>query len=315
MNSVKNTFFNVLTFVFILLISLFLAEMVVRLKNADQKNYNIEMWRYSKILKVQSEDPNQGHVHRANKKAKLQGVEIRLNQYGMRGPEPDLSKKKILFLGSSNTLGWGVPEEKTMTSLLQKELGSGVTIMNAGIGNYNSLRYVTLFKKKLRALHPDTVVVHYFMRDAEVLEPGRNNFLLRNSELAVLFFQMLQEKTLKTKTVKDLTGVYRDLYQEDSEGYKTMFESLTELQKMAKEDGFKVILAMTPDIHQMDPYPFDFVDEKMKQIAAQLGWTFVNLYRPLSAVPAKDLWAMPGDPHLNAEGHRIMAETLRPYLE
>lgn len=300
-----------------LVISCGAAELLVRLKNSDQKNYNVEMWRYSRLLKVQSEDARLGHEHRLNKSAKLQGVEIRLNSYGLRGPEPDLDnrKKRILFLGSSNTLGWGVPEEETMTGILQKELSDKAVVLNAGIGNYNAERYVSLFEKKLRALKPDVVVVHYFIRDAEVLPPGRNNFLLRHSQLTVLFYHMIQQQMNRTNTVEKLTSYYGDMYEKDAPGFQMMMRSLTELKRMADEDGFSVILAMTPEIHQMDPYPFHFVDDKMSQVARSLGWEFVNLYEPLRTVSTKDLWAMPGDPHINARGHRLMAETLKPYLE
>ncbi len=313
----KDLIFSAVAFVFIFAVCLVAAEAVVRLKNLDQKNYNIEMWRYSKLLKVLSPDPNLGHEHRPNASAKLQGVQIRINSLGMRGPEPDLSdpkKKKILFLGSSNTLGWGVSEEETMTSVLQKDLGDRAVVMNAGIGNYNASRYVTLFKKKLRALHPDIVVVHYFIRDAEVLTAGRNNFILRNSEVAAMLYHMAQQSLSRSKSLDELVSFYRNFYQDDSSGYRAMIQALKELHQMSQEDGFKVVVAMTPDIHQMDPYPFGFIHEKMRQVALDLGWVYADLYEPMSKIPAQELWAMPGDPHLNAKGHRLMAETLLPAL-
>ena len=45
-------------------------------------------------------------------------------------------------------------------------------IFNAGIGNYNTHRYVTLFEKKLKELKPNLVIINYFVNDAEVLEVG-----------------------------------------------------------------------------------------------------------------------------------------------
>ena len=316
--SLRNALTNILFFSITLLVGLGAAELVLRVKNSDQKNYNIEMWRYSKLLKVLSANPNLGHEHRPGKSAKLEGVEIRINSLGMRGPEPDLSdsaKKKILFLGSSNTLGWGVPEEETMTSVLQKDLGENTLVMNAGIGNYNAVRYVTLFKNKLRSLHPDIVVVHYFVRDAEALPPGRNNFILRNSEVAAMVYHMIQQSLNKSKGLEGLVDFYRSMYRAETPGYQAMTRALGELGEMSKQDGFRVVLAMTPEIHQMNPYPFGFIHEMMRGIADGFAWTYVDLYEPMSAVPAQDLWAMPGDPHLNAKGHRLMAEALLPYLE
>lgn len=299
------------------MVSLVAVEGIVCLKNSDQKNYNIEMWRYSKLLKTPSKNLVMGHEHRANRKAKLQNVEIRLNSYGMRGPEPDLTgrTKKILFLGSSNTLGWGVPEDETVTQILQDKLGPNTVVMNAGIGNYNTRRYVELFKTKLRPIHPDIVVIHFFMNDTEILPPGRNNWLLRNSEVAAMLFHMIQESLRRYEKIEGLADYYRALYRDDSPGFQDMVKALSELDRMSKEDGFRVILAMTPDIHQMTPYPFMFAHEKMKEIAKSFGWSYVDLYGPLSAVPSKDLWAMPGDPHINGKGHRLMAEALAPELD
>ena len=102
----RSIFFNILTVLATVFIGIFLGEVLLRFKNKDQKNYNIEMWRYAKELKTPSLDPNLGHEHVPGKSARLQGVEIQLNSLGMRGPEPDLAddkRKRILFLGSSNT--------------------------------------------------------------------------------------------------------------------------------------------------------------------------------------------------------------------
>ena len=54
-------------------------------------NYDIEMWRYSKELKIKTKDI--GHVHQKNKFAILQNVEINLNSDGMRSYEKDKRQK------------------------------------------------------------------------------------------------------------------------------------------------------------------------------------------------------------------------------
>ena len=86
-------------------------------------------------------------------------------------------------------------------------------------------------------------------------------------------------------------------------------------QFLSQQQGFKVIFTMIPDVHQMAPYPFSFAHEELRQIAARLGWVFLDFTQALSVVPAPDLWAMPGDPHVNAKGHALMAKALLPLLE
>ena len=67
-------------------------------------------------LKAASPDPALDFDHVPSRSAVLQGVEVRLNDWGLRGgPVSPLraGERCILFLGGSITLGWGVPEEET----------------------------------------------------------------------------------------------------------------------------------------------------------------------------------------------------------
>ena len=72
MNVIKTIFVNCLIFVITLLVGALFAEGLLRVKNANQQNYTIEMWRYSKLLKKRSDDIELGHEHVPNAKAKLQ---------------------------------------------------------------------------------------------------------------------------------------------------------------------------------------------------------------------------------------------------
>jgi hypothetical protein len=57
--------------------------------------------------------------------------------------------------------------------------------MNAGIGNFNSVRYVERYLTKLQHLQPTDILIHEFINEAEELPIGSANFLLRHSHLAV----------------------------------------------------------------------------------------------------------------------------------
>jgi len=318
MSDTKGIFFNFLVFSITLIFGLGISETVLRVKNVNQRNYNIEMWRYSKLLKKKSLNPDLGHEHVPGSRAKLQGVEVRLNGLGMRGPDLDLSdhkSKRILFLGSSNTLGWGVRQEDILTSLLQKELLDQAQVMNAGIGNYNAVRYITLYDKRLRYLKPDIVVVHYFVNDAEMLKSGGGNFILRHSQLAVTLYHAFRMIFNASRSMEDLISHYRSVYAENSAGLKKMHAAMQRLNELSREDGFKVVLAMTPDIHMKSPYPFTFIHDHMREVAGRYGWVYIDLTQALSTVDWKELWTMPGDPHINARGHHIMANVLKGFLK
>ena len=101
-----------------------------------------------------------GHEHIPSKEAILQSIKIRINSHGLRGDEIKPKQegiKRILFLGSSITLGWGVAEEETLTERLVDMFdaeGKPTEVLNAGVGNYNSVRYVEQFLTRLTHLVP-----------------------------------------------------------------------------------------------------------------------------------------------------------------
>ena len=307
MTHLKNLILMILSISFIL----FAAEGILRIKNLNMKNYDIEMWKYARELKTR--DQKLGHVHIPNKSAVLQGVEIKLNSLGMRSSEPlKNSHRRILVLGSSMTLGWGVNQEDGLCDVLQKKLrkeaGGNVEVLNAGIGNYNASRYVELFFEKFTSLHPTDIIVHYFLNDAEILPPGSSNFLLRNSQLAVTLWIAWHRIMNKGKTV--LAEHYDKVYSTSYEGYKEMYRSLQKLSRYAAANNIHLYLAMTPDIHFLTDYPFRAYHEQMKKVADSLGYKFIDLLQPLEGNPFSELQAMEGDAHPNARGHKIMAETI-----
>lgn len=295
------------------LVTAILGEVLLRVKNSDQKNYTVEMWRYAKELKTISSDPELGHVHIPNSSARLQGVDFAINSHGMRGVEPNLgdSKKKVLLIGSSITLGWGVRESETLRGHLERLLGARYEVLNGGVGNYNASRSVALFRKKWRDLvKPDVVILHYFVNDAEYLPPSKDNFIIRNSQLGVILYYIVQGLMKGSIDMSMLVDHYREVYEPDSRGYLEMVSALDSLDEMAKADGFRVILAMVPDIHQLKDYPLGFIHRKMAELAARRGWQFVDFYADLAGYEGPELWTIPGDPHPNGMAHGIMARTL-----
>jgi lysophospholipase L1-like esterase len=274
------------------------------------------MWRYAKELKVP--DEALGHIHVANRTVELQNVRIAINSWGMRGPEPlapSSGRQRILFLGSSITLGWGVAEEDTLAALVQRRLGDRVEVLNAGIGNYNAERYVNLYTGRLQDLTPSIVVVHYFLRDAEVLPRTTGNFLMRNSQLALMLWQAASNVIHGRSDLSGLTDHYRAMYAVDSEGRRRMEQALSDLDAHARQRGTRVVLAHMPDIHSLNPYPFGFVNDHMRGLAQRLGWTYVDLLDAFRDVQdPRSLYAIPGDPHPNAAGHARMANVLVPVL-
>jgi lysophospholipase L1-like esterase len=314
----KNVVYSVILLVVSTAVAVGLAEGILRIKNGSMKNYDIEMWRYAKELKVPSSDPLLGHNHVRNVSAVLQSVPIRINEWGLRGGAVAkvAPKRRILFLGGSITLGWGVPENQTVTARVEQTLRAGgedVEVLNGGVGNYNAERFVHRFFSELTGLNPTDIVVHYFLRDAEKLDPGGGNFVLRYSELAVTLW-IAATRLLGMNGERSLVEHYQNVYRDDQPGFIAMKDNLQQLAQYAKAHNIRLYFAMTPDVHNLKDYPFGFIHEKMRMIAESDGYRYIDLLPAFGKLSPEEVWAMPGDPHPNALGHDLMAKAIAPLL-
>ena len=150
------------------------------------------MHKYAIALKRKSNTQGLIHEHVPNTKAKLMGVDFNINSLGFRDDE--LSKKKehseyrIMVLGCSNTVGWGVTQEKVFTTLIEKKLNQTYKakqyeVINAGVGNYNTLLESIQLNERIQSINPDMVILHYFINDAEIISGEEAGPLIRNSYL------------------------------------------------------------------------------------------------------------------------------------
>jgi lysophospholipase L1-like esterase len=113
---------------------------------------------------------------------------------------------------------------------------------------------------------------------------------------------------------KSLDDHYAQVYREDQPGYQAMLAALKKLADYAHAKNIRIYMAMTPDVHNLKKYPFGFIHQRMKGIAEEDGYTFIDLLPALEQLTPERIWAMPGDPHPNALGHRLMAEAIFPVL-
>ncbi len=303
--------------IFGLTIALLVAEGLLRLKNSDMSNYDIEMWKYSNELKQLSENELIGHIHKKNSSSMLQSVEIRTNSLGLRGDESLLTccDRSVLFLGSSITLGWGVQEKFTVSEVLNSKFQNKIAFLNGGIGNYNTVRYVNNYLNNLSGIKPETIIIQYFINDAEKLVINQGNFFLKNSQLAVTLWSVYQKTKASLEGVS-LEEYYKQVYKEDSQGFIEMQNALDQIMEHSIENDIRVIVAMTPDIHSMNPYKFNYIHDIMEKESYQRGFEFIDLLDSFLEIDdSVDIFAMPGDPHPNKIGHMVMAEHIFAYLK
>ena len=316
--SIENKYISFLLTIFSTILCIFGAEIFLRLKNSTSLNYDVEMTRYSNLLKVKSQNEIMDFEHKKNANAKLQGVNIRINKYGLRGGEVknfDLIDRRIIVLGGSVTLGWGVEENFTMTSVLEemfKKDSKNVEVLNAGIGNYNSERYVERFFENLEVLKPTDILVNYFLRDAEILFPAKQNYFLKNSQLALTLW-LASNRFNNSGGKNSVYEHYKRVYS-NTKGINIMKKSLKRLSDYAKSNNINLYMLITPDITNISNYRLNDVHDLIKSISNDLGYISVDSLQGLRNFKKEELFAMPGDPHPNNIGHKVMAETIYPVI-
>lgn len=293
-----------------------IGELMVRIGTADQKNYVIEMWRYANLLKQRSSNPAIGHEHQSNTKAMLQGVEISINELGMRGPSlmpPESVRKRVVILGDSSALGWGVPEKSSLRGQLSSLAGPEIEVLNNGVGNMNLSQIVSLWEKQSRSIHADTVLLLASPRAPEIQHPDDTNWLVQHSMLAAMFVTFSRQMSSGTGGREMLVNAYREAWT-SGPGADAMQDALNRLAALQKEQGSRVIVAQLPESHDFNNYQFGFMAEIMGRESAIRGWEFVDLQPLFKGPPTGSYWVSANDIHLNAEATHLIAERLFPLL-
>ena len=318
----KKNFLNILVSIFSLLLIFIIIEMGLRIKNKFVIDYDIEMWRYSKELKVKSNDKEINHEHKKNSSAILQNVEISINSKGMRGNDIDLenwqiSNKKILFIGSSITLGWGVNERMVQNKILErkaKENNLNWATLNGGIGNYNTERYVKNFLINYKDLKPDVVILQYFINDAEVLNYQDGNFFSRNFHLGVFLWKYLAK--IKSDIIKEnIYDYYKRVYL-DEEKSQIVKNNLINFQNFCKKNDIRCIIFYTPDLNLINTIDkLEFAKRYVEEISEEMNMEFFDLTYIFKTLKDKKLTNSEyKDRHPNSFAHTIFADNLYKYL-
>ena len=201
-NSIRNKHFKgFLSGGFALLLTLLFLEFIVRVLVWYYPYYDVEMWRYGTLLKEQVQEPEMSHRHIPNQSEHLYGVDISINSKGLRDREFNYSKKpgvhRVLFLGDSLTLGWGVAFDdlftKRLESILSDLLGKPTEVINTGVGNYNTEQEWAYYRTEGRKYNADEVMLLYFINDAEPTPLYSEATLKENSMLVVFLWSRIKK--------------------------------------------------------------------------------------------------------------------------
>src|SRR5581483_11560357 len=292
-------------------------------------HFGLEMWKYAKDLKTPVSDPGMAFYHRPNSDAFLMGADMKINSMGMRNQEISTNKPpgtfRIIALGDSTTVGWGVHFEKTYPKLLEKSLNANppsprwknYEVINTGIGNYNAAQEVASLKDRWLALNPDIVTIGWFINDAEPTPKPREPWLMVHSYGYVWLTTQFGAMLRNVGANKNYKDYYNGLYNENQPGFPKMKAAYAELAQICREKNIPVKILLIPELHTLSGnYEFTNINDIMRNIGKTNGMEVLDL---IDAFPATgdphQYWASPDDDHPNDAANELMAkkidETLR----
>ena len=313
----KKYFQNLFLILVSVILSVLFAQGALKIFYPLYKNYNTEMWRYAKEIKTVSDDTRISHEHRPNVEGTYYGSHIKTNSNGWRESETPLrsDKYRIMVLGDSITLGWGVENQDSFPRKLEARLSrekQNYEVINTGVGNYNTQNQVYAFLKKGKQYQPNEIIVAYYINDAEIVQPPQS--FLKYQLLSSYIGAFLGDKwiTLKVSLFDQFhyDSFYSSLYEPNFKGRKAVEESLTLLANYCRENQIRLSVAVIPEMHQFQNYPFPQVFEFVSSIGQAQRFTVKDLLPYFTREEPSTLWVSNEDAHPNAKGHQIIADAL-----
>jgi lysophospholipase L1-like esterase len=119
-------------------------------------------------------DPELRYVLAPNQKGWIDDGLITVNSQGIRGPEVASPKPqgrfRIVIIGDSLTLGWGVDDDQTFSARLDRLLrdrhpDGDLDVLNLGVSGYSTRQEVELLTRSVSRLEPNLVLVGFYSND------------------------------------------------------------------------------------------------------------------------------------------------------
>jgi hypothetical protein len=155
--------------------SLIIVEVAVRSFDPLGISYFEESNRYRLDMVP---DPVLVYKHAPRLRKIYQGLAVSTNELGLRDRELERKQDKelrILLLGDSVTLGWGVPIEATfgrrLETILAPKREPPVRTVNSGVGGYNTVQEHAFLRSFVDIIEPEMVVLLYLPNDIESNDP------------------------------------------------------------------------------------------------------------------------------------------------
>lgn len=281
-------------------------------------------------------------------------VEMRFNSFGIRD-RADLTLEKpagtsrIVCLGDSFTLGWGVRRERGWPVLVEDELRAQqmpVQVVNCGgAGSSYADEYLFALRDRFGRFAPDLVLVTLCLNDLLVtndklchyrlaaldeahLPPEEHRWWMASQVLFDLRRTLASSSALALDPDRDWVQELLDLprdhvwYRIKSEcpelfwGQGTPQRALLGIRDWCRDHGARVAVVVWPFLQGLgdgERYPFAKLHRLVGAWCAAEGVPFLDLQPVLQGNRVEDLWVSPADMHPNERAHALVAPAVAAF--
>jgi hypothetical protein len=253
------------------------------------------------------------------------------NEAGYRGRsftpvKPD-GVYRIAVVGDSFTYGNGIRQEDRFSDLLQGRLPAHFEVLNFGVAGANTPEHHHLVQKLLKDIHPDFILVQWFVNDVEDDEAtGRPVFhalmpyrplhnWLNNASALYTVANMQWAETQVTLGMTTSYGAYlkNRLGDPNSRDSIRDRELLRDTIAKAQQANVSIGIVLFPDTAAPidDHYPFAYLHDRVLEVCAERGITCLDLRNDFARIKDRQsLWANRLDHHPSARANLIAAERI-----
>jgi len=325
---------STLGYILFLLVSVLVGlEILLRLFDPIGIVYLYDVNRYFKRMLVPNE--HYAYIHRPNSQGELNGEAFRFNSIGLRGPEiakePPPGYKRLLVLGDSVVLGWGIAEQDRFSNRLQgmfDDANRPVEVIAAGAGSWNTRSEYEFLRRVGADYHPDALLLVIVSNDIEpkragasgvsrdeLFPPGEESVGSYLADTVEDFWRFAARRSYVAAYLKyfwriKVNGDSEEPIDPQSPQWRDARMALDGIIDYCRERGIKLIVYLDGPAAMMASNPVLWRYEQHLKARGIVG-------RPVPDA----LYDIPGlrismvDSHLNAEGNRLLAEAMFPVVE
>jgi len=320
-----------------LLLALALGEIMLRLLGY----HGVPMSTISNVIMV--DDPILNWRITPNSERREGRIIYHFNSEGFRDTEHaiqnEAGRKRIIVLGDSVTVGYGVASEDIFSSVLQKRLNETVEVINISAGGLNTPQEIHLFKLEGIKYQPDIVVLNFVLNDCDFYSNHIAGQQYRNSKdaqidllggisinpefkrllkaSALIFLVKSQLENIKGRITGDSAtshDYFHNIWSKEN-NRKKIVDGFSTLARLGSEHNFEIIVLIWPLLSDFGNYQYTDIHDWVGQQAIDNGFQVIDLLPVFSHESFRDLQVTSEDNvHPNAMGHALAVTTLLKLL-